>query len=111
MDYLVSLRVDEEQLKKENIKLQSNLALDVFYVIVKDVDSAADLIDVLYEWLEDEDCLLTSLPELPLAFGMSIIPSEEQTEELLNTLEPIIAILNEPESDTPLMDKMVRHLN
>jgi len=108
MNYLVSLRVDEDQLKKNDLELQSNLELEVFYVIVRDIQCTADVFEYLYEWLDDEDCLLTNIPELPFSIGMAIIPTEEEVENLINTLEPIIAILNEPESDTPQLDSIVR---
>jgi hypothetical protein len=110
MNYLVSLKVDKNQLQKDQIQIQSNLKLDVLYVFVKDVEGIADVIEILYEWLDEEDCILSTVPELPFSVTMDIIPTEEDMDKLLEKLEPIIAILNESDSDTPTLDNIVRLL-
>jgi hypothetical protein len=110
MNYLVSLTVDKNQLQKSQIQIQSNLTLDVLYVFVNDVECAADVIEILYEWLEEDSCILSSIPELPFSITMDIIPSEEDREKLMDKLEPIIAILNESDSDTPHLDNIVKLL-
>ena len=110
MNYLVSLKVDKNQLKQKQIQIQSNLKLDILYVFVMGVECASDVIEILYEWLDEDSCILTSVPELPFSITMDIIPSDEDTEKLLEKLEPIIAVLNESDSDTPHLDNIVRLL-
>jgi len=92
MTYKVVLYLDEEATLTKNKETQAiidDLVSDEFIVIIRNVDDSADAIRQFYHWLDSEDCILTSLPELIFSIGFEVFAVDDNAIAYINCIAEI----------------------
>jgi hypothetical protein len=90
MNYIITLIIDEENLKRMDKQLADDLETNSFYLVAKNYSSTADVIRRLNRWLDTPDCILTNFDKA--SFSIVILPIDdntivENTENDLDMLE------------------------